>query len=171
MPHVSRSFVASALLLILGCKSGGDCETPPTGTSKTVTIDEARAWVPASSKEQTECSASGGGAAGSAGAPTYPDQCGCDGKTCPSGQRCVRAEKEVGQACPGPLINQCVAVCEGDDACPAGTACLPFSNGEVRTCREASCRSDGDCGCGRCRVQLGVYSQCHGDAVLAVGCY
>src|SRR5688572_18773790 len=63
------------------------------------------------------------------------DDCGCDGKTCPAGQRCVQViEPEPFGGGPNGPANRCFTPCTAATDCGPSAVCLPNTYG-VFECR------------------------------------
>jgi hypothetical protein len=71
-------------------------------------------------------------------------ECGCDGRTCPSGLLCI--EYEFTCSCAPQRATMCAEPrCSTAADCPAGTVCVPTSLVEAERCVVPECESDSDC--------------------------
>jgi len=85
------------------------------------------------------------------------DGCGCNGKTCSSGQICVQFDSTGSFGGGGiGIVNSCVAACTSATDCGPGNECRPSSS-SVFECGPAQCHSDADCtddACGHCVPEI-----------------
>jgi hypothetical protein len=111
--------------------------------------DDFKVCGAADPPEATEC-------VGGTGPAQKADECGCNGLVCADGKRCVT----VHETASGGHIdaNRCLALCQDNQDCAAGEACLPdrlylVGGVGVAQCVTPECTEDADCsedGCGHC---------------------
>lgn len=157
-----------------GNTSGKDCieskplKPPTTGYYTLKELDELRKNIPQSPDVDT-CSGNSVGGSSQGG-----DTCGCDGKTCQEGERCIFTLLEQGPATvsPGLKTNQCFEICTADTDCLPNEMCLPRWRdiSAPFQCMKAACRSDADCCSGKCGVVMRYMSQTTGNNIYAAQC-
>ena len=95
-----------------------------------------------------------------------PDECACEGGTCPVGETCFRVfvRPLTGGTFPGDM-NICEAPCSVDADCSGGRVCRRNRFGFL-VCAAPSCASDADCTADRCGHCIPVEIGLHGGGRL-----
>jgi hypothetical protein len=84
------------------------------------------------------------------GFPWPPDECACEGGTCPVGETCFRVfRRALTGGGPSGYSNICEATCSVDGDCSGSLVCRHNRYG-VLVCAAPSCASDDDCTADRC---------------------